>query len=40
METFCGHENSRDTKFNEAQREKEESKNRNEQNKEKHLPVK
>lgn len=37
METFCGHENSRDIKFNENQREKKVSKNRNEQNKEEHL---
>lgn len=38
METFCGHENSRDIlEFNENQREKKVSKNRNEQNKEEHL---
>lgn len=37
METCRGHENSRDIRFNENQREKKVSKNRNEQNKEEHL---
>ena len=37
MDTFRGHENSRDIKFNENQREKKVSKNSNEHNKEEHL---
>lgn len=42
VETFRGHENSRNIKFNENQRgeKKKESKNRNEQNEEEHLQVK
>ena len=40
METFRGHENSRDIKFNEKQRGKRLSNKRNEQNQEETLKVK